>query len=162
MQIKDIEIHADEGDFAYKALRRLEAKVEASTALSAAPSIDEANAKLRELAISIGANAIINVEYKSGVSLTSWKSMKATGLAVIRESDEIPCPDCAETIKRAAKRCRYCGAEVTAPVEHESAVSQPQRMIDDEPLRGTNNPQMFMIIAVCAAVLFMLIAIGSN
>ena len=31
-----------------------------------------------------------------------------------RPDDTFACPRCAETIKRAAKVCRYCGAELTA------------------------------------------------
>jgi uncharacterized protein YbjQ (UPF0145 family) len=37
------------------------------------------NGKLRSMAAKLGANAVINVEYNSGVSMTSWKSMNGTG-----------------------------------------------------------------------------------
>src|SRR4051812_45117722 len=67
MKVEEIEIHVGSVDFQYTALRQLEAKCEAPTAMSKAPSMDDVNAKLRELASSIGANAVINVEYQSGV-----------------------------------------------------------------------------------------------
>ena len=49
---------------------------------SGAPSIDNENAKRREVAVSGGANAIIQVEYQSGMPLTSWRSMTGTALAI--------------------------------------------------------------------------------
>ena len=39
----------------------------------------------------------------------SYEILKAVGMAVIAESDEISFPFCAETIKRAAKKCKHCG-----------------------------------------------------
>lgn len=59
----------------------------------------------------MGANAVIRVRYESGMSLTSWRSMTATGVAVFKGADEVACASCAETIKRAVVKCRHCGAE---------------------------------------------------
>jgi hypothetical protein len=115
MQIEAIEIHAGAVDFEYTPVRELEAKCEATTAFQRAPTIDDASAKLRQMAASVGANAVINVQYKSGVSMTSWKSMKAIRLAVRRETDDtdyMPCPVCAERIKRAAIKCCFWGRPV--------------------------------------------------
>ena len=57
---------------------------------------------------------MIHVEYNRGMSLTSYKVLRASGIAVILESDEVRCPFCAETIKREAIKCRYCGSELPA------------------------------------------------
>ena len=72
MQIERIEIHTGSVDFDYTPICALEAKCEPTTAFSRAPSMEDVNAKLRPLAASVGANAVINVGYKSGVSMTSW------------------------------------------------------------------------------------------
>lgn len=106
MRIDEIESDAGAVDFAYEAIRQLEATCEATTAFSKAPTIQDANFKPQEPTAKVGANAVIDVSYKSGATLTSWKSMKATGLAVRRISDEMPCHVCAETIKRAAVKSR--------------------------------------------------------
>jgi hypothetical protein len=171
-KIEDIEIHTGKADFGYKPLRRVEAKCEASNAFMPAPTLDEVNGRLRALASKIGANAVIEVEYNSGVSFTSWKSMKATGLAVIRESDEMACAVCAETIKRAAVRCRFCGADTThaakvAAVDSPAASQvsnqqQPSRssVENQEPLRDNNNPAI--IIGVIVLVIFVLSIMASS
>lgn len=161
MRVQDIEIHAGETDFQFAPIRRLEAKCEAATAFSSAPSMEEVNAKLREMAVGLSANAIVNVEYRSGVSFTSWRSMTGTGLAVKKISDEIICPVCAEKIKRAALKCRHCGAEVPASLHQPASNAQeaiPTNQPElQEPLRATNNPQIW-IWAVGAVFLLILIA----
>ncbi|MBJ7442862.1 MAG: heavy metal-binding domain-containing protein [Sphingobium sp.] len=165
MKVEEIEIHAGTPSFAFTAVRRLEVKCEATTALSPAPTVEEANGRLRTMAAKVGANAVIEVEYKSGVSMTSWKSMKATGLAVIRESDERPCPVCAETIKRAASKCRFCGADVTSQAVETPATGSPASTAaipaeHQEPLRETNNPQMWLIVLAVITVFGMLISMA--
>jgi uncharacterized protein YbjQ (UPF0145 family) len=90
-----------------------ESRVSAGSVLSPAPTIEAVNFKLRETALKSGANAIINVEYKRGVmSMTSYKPLTATGVAVIMESDEIKCQYCAEQIKREAIKCKHCGEDL--------------------------------------------------
>jgi hypothetical protein len=96
----------------YKSLGLVEGKVQAATNFSKTPTIEDANFKLQEAAARLGANAIINVTYERGISLTSWRALTAKGEAVILESDDYACPICAETIKRAAVKCRFCGADL--------------------------------------------------
>jgi predicted RNA-binding Zn-ribbon protein involved in translation (DUF1610 family) len=171
MKIEDIELHVGEVDFPYKPVRELRAKCEASNALMPAPTETEINAKLRGMAAKVGANAVINIRYNSGVSFTSWKSMTGTGLAVIRESDTIDCPQCAETIKRAATKCRFCGEAVTPPstgerladatAEPDSEPSAPEYQPDQPPLEETNNPIWWMVAVSVFFVIAMIIAMSS-
>ncbi len=55
---------------------------------------------------------MISVTYNRGADLRSWKALSADGIAVAMDSDERECPICAETIKAAALKCRFCGAEL--------------------------------------------------
>lgn len=166
MRIQDIEINVGQPDFSFTPVRRLEAKCEAASAFSGAPTIDEVNAKLREMAAGLGANAVVHVEYKSGVSMTSWRSIRGTGLAVNRLSDDMPCPVCAETIKRAALKCRFCGAEVPAEAHtaapatsagvSPSTLPTPAEQL--EPLKTTNNPVWWIIVVIALILIIGMLA----
>jgi hypothetical protein len=113
MKITDIAIHADGLTQPYKVLREITAKVSKGSLLSKSPTIEDANFKLQEEAAKLGANAVINVKYSRGMSLMSYEVLKAVGTAVTVESDEVQCPHCAETIKRAANKCKHCGSALT-------------------------------------------------
>jgi ribosomal protein L40E len=165
MRIEDIEIHVGTPDFEYTAIRKLEAKCEATTVFQSAPTVDEVNARLRAMASKVGANAVIDVQYNSGVSMTSWRSMKGTGLAVQRIADEKACIVCAETIKRAATKCRFCGADQPEAAASQAAAkpgaSAPtgprvNTAPHAEPLKETNNPQLWIFV-VAGFVLLMAI-----
>ncbi|EQB15745.1 YbjQ family protein [Sphingobium lactosutens] len=164
MKLEDIEIIVGKPTFEFTPIRALEVKCEASNALMPAPTIEEANGRLRALAAKVGANAVVDVTYDSGISFTSWKSLKARGMAVTRVSDEVTCDVCAETIKRAATKCRYCGADrqtamlpPTPEVPDETPPS-PATMssVHMEPLKDNNNPAIIIGLIVFAFVLLSL------
>jgi len=90
MKIEDIEIHTDKPEHSFRTLGPIKAQVGAATVFSRAPTMDEVNQKLRERAVEMGANAIIEVKYDRGVSMTSWKAITATGTAVILEKNQPP------------------------------------------------------------------------
>jgi hypothetical protein len=97
----------------YTSVGPVQAKLsENSSTAGAPPTIEEVNVKLQELAAQMGANAVINVTYKRGMGVFSWNVLTGIGEAVILESDDKACPICAETIKKAALKCRFCGADL--------------------------------------------------
>ena len=114
MQITDIAIHSDGTTQPYKTCGEIAAKVSKGSVFSKSPTIEDVNFKLQEEASKLGANAVINVTYNRGMSLMSYEVLKAVGTAVILESDEVQCPFCAETIKRAALKCKHCGSDLPA------------------------------------------------
>jgi hypothetical protein len=114
VNVNDIEIHAGEPGRPYRVIGSVKARSTAATIFSKAPTLEDVNFKLRERALKRGANAVIKVRYTRGISAVSWKAMTAYGTAVFMESDERTCPHCAETIKLAAKVCRFCGRDVPA------------------------------------------------
>lgn len=112
MRVEEIEILAGDLDRPYQVLGPIKARVTAGSGWNKARTVEDVNSKLREVALKRGANAVINVNYDRGISMTSWKALTATGTAVVAESDDKACPFCAETIKREAKVCRHCGRDV--------------------------------------------------
>ena len=93
MRLEDVEIHGLEAgrvSFPYRPVRRVQAQVDAATPFHPAPTREQADAKLRQLAASLGADAVIDALYQSGASWSSWKSISATGLAVIRDTGHLP------------------------------------------------------------------------
>jgi hypothetical protein len=112
MKITEIEIHARDVERSYKTIGDISAKVQAATAFSKTPTIEDVNLKLQEEAARMGANAVIRVQYDRGMSLTSYKVLRAKGVAVVLESDDVKCPYCAELVKREAIKCKHCGSDL--------------------------------------------------
>lgn len=108
----NIELFTGEPDKPYKVLGHLKAKIAPIGNFAKQPTIEDANFKLQEEAAKLGANGVINITYTRGISAMSWKALYAEGDAVLLQSDDYPCPVCAESIKRAAKKCRFCGADL--------------------------------------------------
>lgn len=78
----------------------------------------------------------------------------------------MPCPVCAETVKRAAVKCRFCGAEISEDARNASKslqtastqtsdVTAPEMQ---EPLRSTNNPQWWILAVIGLAVFLWLLS----
>ena len=113
-------------------------------------NIAECNLILIELATKMGADAIINITYDRKVSWTSWRQLVATGTAVKFKSDEKVCPDCAEKIKRAANKCRFCGFEFN--VKQDKKVIQPRVSEVDKDIelqyRGYTPPPIFNVTLI--------------
>ena len=87
MRVEDIEIHAgDVADRVYREVKPVRVQVGAATVFSKTPTLDDVNAKLREEAVKLGANGIIQAAYDRGVTFRSWKGLKATGVAVVFET----------------------------------------------------------------------------
>jgi hypothetical protein len=86
VQIDEIEIFAGDPGRPYETLGPLRARVTAATIFSKTPTVEDVNLKLREEAVRLGANAVINVTYSRGVSATSWKAMTADGTGVLAEA----------------------------------------------------------------------------
>jgi hypothetical protein len=83
VRVEDIELHVGRVDRPYSALGRVTAKQSRQTLHQGSPQLDDLNGKLRMEAARLGADAVIQIEYKQGgLSLTSWSSMEASGTAV--------------------------------------------------------------------------------
>jgi hypothetical protein len=100
-----VEIFTGEPDRPYKVLGEVWAQQNDG-------NIDDCNEVLVEQATRMGADGIININYERKISWTSWSQLNARGTAVKFESLDRPCPVCAEMIKRAAKKCRFCQADL--------------------------------------------------
>jgi hypothetical protein len=122
---EDVEIHPGLPSFEYKTIRRVEAKSEFKVH-KGLPTAEDASSRLRALAARLGANAVVNAMYQRTTSSGSYGGITATGLAVVLPED-IACPTCAETIKRKAQKCRFCGEALSAA---------PEPVIVQEPADG--------------------------
>lgn len=121
-KLTKIEIYSGTPTTPYKIIGPIEAKVHASTAFSKAPTLEDVNSIIKEKALKMGANAVINVEYnRRSVSWTGYKFLTAKGQAVVvqergqmREAPEVLaiCPKCHERVPLDTKFCTECGANL--------------------------------------------------
>lgn len=89
MKIEDIGIYAENIDENYKKISSIKVRVGGAYLFSKTPTVEDVNLKLKEEAIKLGANAIVNVQYNRGMSWTSFETLTATGVAVFIELDNI-------------------------------------------------------------------------
>lgn len=66
----------------YTAVGPIEVSVKKLTIFHKDPTKEQANEALSEKARTIGADAVVNVTYKSGIGLTTWGYMDAKGTGV--------------------------------------------------------------------------------
>lgn len=81
---KDIPIFTSGEVFSkkYRELQRIEISIKKLTAFHADPTREMANAELKKKAAQIGADAVINVQYQSGIGLMTWGYIDAQGTGV--------------------------------------------------------------------------------
>jgi hypothetical protein len=66
----------------YKVIGPIEVSVKKLTIFHKDPTKEQANEALIDKGRSMGANAVINITYKSGIGFTTWGYMDARGTAV--------------------------------------------------------------------------------
>ena len=69
----------------YTVIGPIEAVVKKLTAFHKNPTQEQVDIVLTEKATQMGANAVMDVEYKHGVGFATWGYMKATGTAIKTE-----------------------------------------------------------------------------
>lgn len=68
--------------YKYTEIGPIEVSVKKLTIFHSDPTKEQANDALVDRARSLGATAVINIKYKSGIGLMTWGYMDATGTAV--------------------------------------------------------------------------------
>lgn len=74
---------------------------------------EDVDQRLREKAMALGGNAIMNVRYdQKEHTMATAGYIEGRAMVIIDESDQAVCPFCAETIKPQATRCKHCGSDI--------------------------------------------------
>ena len=162
--VNGVELYYGDIDVPYKKIRPVEAETPVDenfnfrfvgdTIDPSNLTIEKVNFKVAGLAKSIGANAIINVEYRRDLGFTSLNAVFVKGEAIYKLSDEISCPECAEKIKRGAKKCRFCGAAIELPTD-EPELDKIPSMQSSEPLRSDTAGTAFANIGCLFIILIL-------
>lgn len=84
----EIEIRTDAPDRPLRELGPVAVKAGSRTLFSKPPTREDVDARLRAEASRLGADAVIGVVYQGGVSMSSWKTLKARGTAVVFEAEQ--------------------------------------------------------------------------
>jgi len=121
LQVEDVGVYAGNVEGHCYVIGPVKAELVGSSVYT--PTIEEANQKLRELALRKKANAVIHVTYKRRI-LTSG-GILAEGTAVVIEPATKLCPFCAEPIKAEAIKCKHCGSDL--PTEPNLCPTDPQQ-----------------------------------
>ena len=83
VRVDDIDIYVGEPEREYEFLGDIHIVVTGVGLASKAPTIEDANLRLREEAAPLGADAVVGVVYSRGIGLFAWKELRATGTAVV-------------------------------------------------------------------------------
>lgn len=112
----DVRILTIRPESGYREVQEISVKLVRRSPLERKFTREDANQRLQEKAIALGANAIIDIQYdQKDHTATTAGYIEAKGIAIIDESDVATCPFCAETIKKAATRCKHCGSDILNP-----------------------------------------------
>lgn len=63
----------------YQVLRRIEVSIKKLTIFHSDPTKEQANKELEKRAAPLGCDAVVNVQYQSGIGLTTWGYIDAQG-----------------------------------------------------------------------------------
>jgi len=119
-ELAKIKIYTEAPTAPYKVIGNVQAKAHATSAVSREPTLDEVNHKLREKALKMGANSVINVKYeRKKMDLVGWKPLTAKGqVATVEEGEAqlvlVICPECYARMPLKTNFCTECGANLKA------------------------------------------------
>ncbi|RYH46023.1 MAG: hypothetical protein EON54_16600 [Alcaligenaceae bacterium] len=109
----DVQILTEPPQGNYRPLSEVTVKLTRWSPLERKYTREDVEQRLREKAMALGGNAVINVRYEQrDHTMATAGYIEGRGLAIIDESDTAPCPLCAEPIKREAVRCKHCGSDI--------------------------------------------------
>ena len=79
--VKSIPIVASGASFnkKHRVLQKIEVSIKKLTLFHADPTRAQANSELEKRAIALGCDAVLNVQYQSGIGLTTWGYIDAQG-----------------------------------------------------------------------------------
>ena len=109
----DVQILTEPPQGNYRPLSEVTVKLTRWSPLERKYTCEDVEQRLREKAMALGGNAVINVRYEQrDHTMATAGYIEGRGLAIIDESDTAPCPLCAKPIKREAVRCKHCGSDI--------------------------------------------------